>query len=504
MSIKAVDMKNIAIINGIELSHYAFEELCDHKNAVDYVKMYAKSLPDVSHTVFFLSKQEQACKGYEIVIRDEWTVADLLTQIREKSTGFDNIFYFYADCALLDKGITQRMYDNHLKYFADYTFADGYPYGLTPEILKTPIIDPLRTLIKEEQNDRIQRGTLFEIIKKDINSFDLETEISPVDLRILRATLAADSKRDFLLLSKLAARQAFDEQTIINVLRDEPEILRTLPRYFLIQTVEGCAQACSYCPYPKFKGDILGKKAEMKTEDFYGILEKIKNYCEDAVIGISLWGEPALHSRVYEMIEKVCEIPTFDLVVETAGLGWEADALRTLSKSVIERCHWIVSLDAVTEKMYESLRGQGFKEALACIDTLFKLSHHNVYVQAVRMQRNEDELEQFYKKWKETSARVIIQKYDYFSGFLPQLKVTDLSPLKRFPCWHIKRDMCVTINGTVPLCKEDLTNAHSLGNIFNEELRAIWERGNAIYLTHLKNQYPDICSECDEYYTFNF
>jgi spiro-SPASM protein len=504
MSIKAVDMKNIAIINGIELSHYAFENLHEHKSTVDFVKIYTKNLPDVMHTVFLLSKPEQACKGYETVIKERWTVADLLNQIKEKSTGFDNVFYFYADCALLDKGITQRMYENHLKYFADYTFADGYPYGLTPEILKNPVIDPLIALIKEEQDSQIQRGTLFELIKKDINSFDLETEISPVDLRILRATLAADSKRNFLLLSHLVAHQAFDEQAIIKVLQEEPEILRTLPRYFLIQTVEGCAQVCSYCPYPKFKGDILGKKAEMKIEDFTGILEKIKNYCEDAVIGISLWGEPALHSRVYEMIEKVCEIPAFDFVIETAGLGWNADALRALSKSSFKRCRWIVSLDAATEKLYESLRGQGFKEALAFTDTLLKLFQNNVYVQAVRMQRNEDELEQFYKQWKETSAHVIIQKYDYFSGFLPQLKVTDLSPLKRFPCWHIKRDMCITIDGTVPLCKEDLTHAHSLGDIFNEELPEIWERGNEVYLTHLKKQYPNICSECDEYYTFNF
>ncbi|MBN1799151.1 MAG: spiro-SPASM protein [Spirochaetales bacterium] len=504
MSIKAVEMKNIAIINAINLSDYAFKKLHDNKSSVDFVKNFATSLSDIEKTVFLLSKSSQAGKGYDTVIKEKWTVFELLNEIKEKSTGYDNIFYFYADCALLDKGITQRMYENHLKYFADYTFADGYPYGLSPEILKTPVIDPLLKLIKEEKAAEPQRDTLFELIKKDINSFDLETEISTVDLRILRATLAADSKRNFLLLSNLASHNAFDEQTVVKVLQEKGEILRTLPRYFLIQTVEGCAQVCSYCPYPKVKGDILGKKAEMKFEDFNLILDKIKDYCEDAVIGISLWGEPSLHSQVYKMIERVCDIPGFDLVIETAGLGWDIEALRSLGKNAYARCRWIVSLDAVSEKMYESLRGQGFREALAFTDNLLKLFKNNVYVQAVRMRQNEDELEKFYKQWKETAAQIIIQKYDYFSGFLPQQKVTDLSPLKRFPCWHLKRDMCVTIDGNVPLCKEDLKGTHSLGNILSDELSVVWNKAKEVYLKHLKEQYPDMCSECDEYYTFNF
>ena len=324
------------------------------------MKSFAESLPDIEKTVFLGSNPAHADKAYDTVIKEKWTVGELLTEIKGKSAGFDNIFYFYADCALLDKGIAHRMYENHSKYFADYTFADGYPYGLAPEILKTPVMDPLLKLVKEEKGTLPQRDTLFELIKKDINSFDLETEISPVDLRILRAVLAADSKRNFMLLSNLVSHNAFDEQSIIKVLQDRGEILRTLPRYFLIQTIEGCAQVCSYCPYPAFKGDVLGKKAEMSIKDFNLILNKIKDYCEDAVIGISLWGEPSLHSQVYEMIEKACDIPGFDLVIETSGLGWDMSALRSLSRQAHARCRWIVSLDAVSEKMYESLRGQGY------------------------------------------------------------------------------------------------------------------------------------------------
>ena len=87
---------------------------------------------------------------------------------------------------------------------------------------------------------------------------------------------------------------------------------------------------------------------------------------------------------------------------------------------------------------------------------------------------------------------------------LPQKKVTDLSPLNRFPCWHLKRDLHVLLDGSVPVCREDLTGEHSLGNIFSDPLEEIWERGKEWYEMHIAGEYPRLCGDCDEYYTYNF
>ncbi len=497
-------MKNIAIVNGINLSPYALENVRSGKTPLDFVKEYIGSLPEVEKTLVLLSSPCRELKQYESLQDEHWTTGEMLRRIKEKAEGFDNIFYFYADCMFLNSEITKRMYANHKTYFADYTFADGYPYGLTPEILKPYILTPLLNLLGEDEITVPDRNSLFELIKKDINSFDLETEISPVDLRLLRAGLSADCRRNFFLLKRLAEYGAFSEQEILKALQEHKEILRTLPVYFLVQTVEGCAQQCSYCPYPKFRPDMLGKKGEMAPEDFEKILEKIRGFCEDAVIGFSLWGEHSLHSKAYELIEKVCEIPSFKLVIETSALGWDAKALQSLSGNVRDRCRWIVSLDAISEACYNTLRGQGFAEAMENTKILLETFGRNVFVQAVRMQQNEDELEKFYKQWKQTTENIIIQKYDYFSGFLPQYRVTDLSPLKRFPCWHIKRDIAVFLDGSVSLCREDINKQHVLGNLLQDDPAVIWDRGNDFYLRHLKEEYPDICKECDEYYTYNF
>ena len=120
------------------------------------------------------------------------------------------------------------------------------------------------------------------------------------------------------------------------------------------------------------------------------------------------------------------------------------------------------------------------------------------------MKENEDDLEKFFKSWKAKTENVIVQKYDSFSGLLPDRKVADLSPVRRFPCWHLKRDMVVLIDGTVPLCKEDVRTGTRLGNAFEEDLELIWDRAQAVYRSHVAESYPGICAACDEYYTYNF
>jgi len=77
------------------------------------------------------------------------------------------------------------------------------------------------------------------------------------------------------------------------------------------------------------------------------------------------------------------------------------------------------------------------------------------------------------------------------------------------------RDMPVLIDGTVPLCREQITGGINLGNAFTEPeaganaLEVIWERGRRFYTeqagqTPGGKKYDSLCAGCDEYYTYNF
>jgi hypothetical protein len=66
------------------------------------------------------------------------------------------------------------------------------------------------------------------------------------------------------------------------------------------------------------------------------------------------------------------------------------------------------------------------------------------------------------------------------------------------------RDFPVLLDGTVPLCRDEVRRGRVLGNAFSEDLAAIWERGADLHAAHVRKEYPGICAGCDEYYTFNF
>lgn len=496
-------MKNIFVVNAIKLSTYAFKPLGDGGSAFSRCLDFARGLPEMGEGVVLSNVAlPLSMPALRAVVKPNWDAKTMLEELKRLSEGYDHIFYFFADCPLLDLDLARRMYQNHVKYFADYTFADGYPYGLALEILKAPVVEALLRLVKDGED--IKRDTIFEIIKRDINAFDLETEIAPLDLRPLRLSLTADCKRNFLLVESLFSLGAHDEESVCRLIQQRPDLLRTLPAYFPIQIVAGCRQSCSYCPYPLLEPGLLTNREEMPKEKFFALIERIENFCGDAVISVSLWGEPSLHSAIDELLDFVLQRPALELVVETSGLGWDEQRLEKLASTRGRKPAFIIGLDSHQPELYGKLRGAGFNEALHTTRLLLRLFPATTYVQAVRMQENEEALEHLYRDWKKETENIIIQKYDHFCGFLPQRKITDLSPLKRPSCWHLKRDFVILLDGSVPMCREDLKRGYLLGNVFQTDLEEIWQQGEIYYKKHLEENYPDLCQDCDEYYTYNF
>jgi spiro-SPASM protein len=505
-------MKNTTVINAIGLGERALRPLINGESSLSRAISFGRALPGVEDVVLLLSKPLPGISASKSVLHESWTLGSLLAALEEKGRGSQDIFYFFGDCPLLDPEVSARMHANHVKYFADYTFADGYPYGLTPEILRWDMVEKLIALHEGtasqggtvHENPASRREALFELISRDINSFDVETELAPVDQRMLRVSLTADTERNWLLLTRLVEKGGKDASSASRVLEEYPGIRRTLPAFFPVQIVERCPQACTYCPYPIFGGDVLSGKEEMSVESFLKIVENIAGFSRDAVIDISLWGEPGLHSRIFEIVKAALSRHEIDLVIETSGVGWNPETLERISREFSRSPTWILSLDAQDEGMYGKLRGKGYAESRKTAARLFELFPRTTYVQAVRMKENEDDLEVFFKFWREKTENVIVQKHDFFCGFLPEKKIADLSPLKRFPCWHVLRDMPILMDGRVPLCREDVKGSHVLGNALSSGLEEIWERGEELHARHIARDYPGMCASCDEWYTYNF
>ncbi|GHV24841.1 spiro-SPASM protein [Spirochaetia bacterium] len=521
-------MNALAVLYGGSLNGAAFEPLSCGKNALILALERFRRFPGVTKLVLLGAEGDSEHpglpSGVSLVSRPAWTKKTLLQTLSELSPGFDCTYFAWADCPLLDPVLAGAVAERHLRYNAEYSYADGWPYGLAPELLAPGVAGILANILGADDGGPVERDTLFSVVQKDINAFDIETEISSIDLRVHRLSLTADSKRNFLLLSRLIDAGLFSAADAERVIPAHPELLRTLPAFYPIQVSGPCPQACTLCPYPKFNA---GANGFMESGRFAELLDRISAFSGDAVIDLSLWGELSLHPQKEELIAAILERPALSGVIETSGLGWKKAGLEALAEAAkraaprengMAPLSWIVSLDAADANRYREIRGPGFAEAAECAKALAALFSKDCYVQAVRVKGAEDDIEQFYRSWKDAGVQVIIQKYDDFCGALPKLQASDLSPVQRRPCWHLMRDMPILLDGRVPLCRETGFAGQTMnggepsdfwfaGNAFTENLETIWARGNSFYreqCTKGVSEYKEPCSGCDEYYTYNF
>ncbi|GHU55607.1 spiro-SPASM protein [Spirochaetia bacterium] len=521
-------MNSLAVLYGGRLFPAAFEKVFDGKCALDLALERVRRFPGVGKAVLLCAEgtvYPELPGDVTLVSRPAWTRKSLLETLSALGAGFDLTYFAWADCPFPDPALTAAIAERHLKYAAEYSYADGWPYGFAPELLSPGTAGILAKIAGEDENP-VERDSIFAVLQKDINAFDIETEISDIDLRSHRLSLSADSRRNLLLLTRFASAAkakgnvagipaASDAAEII---ASSPEILRTLPNFYPVQVSGACPQACAICPYPQFTGGGF-----MEPHQFEILLDKIIAFSGDAVIDLSLWGEISLHPRRLELVKLVLDRPELSLIIETSGVGWKSgdpEAIADLAVkaadakpcSTLPPLSWIVSLDTTDPQRYQEIRGPGFAEAVDCAKKLLALFPKDAYVQAVRTTGAEDDIEKFYRSWKGApngAANIIIQKYDDFCGALPKKQASDLSPVQRQPCWHIMRDMPVLLDGTVPLCREDLSalkgeGQQILGNVFKDSLETIWEQGAQLYEKHCTGQYPAFCAGCDEYYTYNF
>jgi len=511
------------------LAGEAVSPLIDGKNSLILALQRAQSFPGVGKTVLLTGSEGDFSSipaGICVEKRDSWTVKALLEAIAAHSADFDLSYFAWADCPFLDPALAGRLAERHLLYAAEYSYADGWPYGLAPELLSPGTAAILAKILGDSDGGPVGRDALFSVIQKDINAFDIETEISPVDLRCHRLNLCADSRRNLLLLRRFiehAAGEIPDTAAVERVIAEKPEILRTLPAFYPVQVYGGCPQSCAWCPWPQTAGAVTERRDYMEVPRFESLLEKIIAFSGDAVIDLSLWGEISLHPQKMALIEMVLRHPELALIIETSGIGWKNSELEQSARlaqtaasvrriSPLPPLSWIVSLDTADPARYKEIRGAGFAEANDCAKTLLSLFPRDAYAQAVRTAGAENDIERFYRSWKEAApatANIIIQKYDDFCGMLPRRQASDLSPVLRQPCWHLMRDMPILLDGTVPLCRQQIAaadNKRVTGNALNEPLDIIWERGQQFYAGQLgaAPKYDSLCAGCDEYYTYNF
>lgn len=471
--------------------------------------------------------------------------SELLAKIHHlaKESSSDAVIYSYADLPFLNRTLTNELLKTHFEYKCEYTFYEGYPYGFTPEIIDSGTIGILSELAKgsqaEEGRKPVCRETIFNLIKCDINSFEVESEISETDWRLLRLRFCCESKDTFLQCRNLLSSfdgdfNNFDAEKISEAASKNAGVLKTIPSFYNIQI------SSARDLKPLYEAGFSSESSEeaasfMNLENFSLFCKKISDYSEKTVLNIGFGGEALLNPDFYAIVKEALKYEGLSVFFETSALAFTEDSIITLKNIVLQAAErtngWqplmvAVRLDGVSAPVYAKMNGTSEENFMKAVENTKKLCAalpSMVYPQFTRMNQNEEELETFFRFWNEKSnasgGKLIIQKYNDYSGLLPSCKPADFSPVERNVCWHIRRDMTVMADGSLFACpnmaavfadsknksvKDSGAYEKCLGNVFESDLSELFDKSRDLVSDHINKNYCQCCGKCDEYYTFNF
>lgn len=428
--------------------------------------------------------------------------------------GIESILFVYGDAPLNDPQLLRRLYEQHSQEWADYSFTEQYPQGIGGEILSYRTLKKVKDLAST-QDEVFQRDSLSRLLHRDIHQYDVERLISEHDFRPERLRLISDSPRNFQVLKKAlefsthSVSSVPSVEELVELTVKNPEFMRSVPAFVEMEITNHCNCVCIICPRTHL---MKRPMRHMKIEEYEKILQELKNLCGDLILSWGYMGEPTLHPDFFTLLQKTLEIEEFQLLIESNGIFWEntfyeqfLDCLKTLGLENSDRLTVILALDSSDRKNYSKLRS--VDELSRVEENAFQLLQKRpkqTYIQILRLKENDEELDSYHKKWSAYPKQILLQKYNSYRGELMDRKAVDLAPLNRFPCWHLKRDLCILSNGTVPFCKQDIDGKKSVGNAFTESIHTLWKRLEIPFIRDHQGNIDPFCKNCDEWFTYNF
>ena len=137
-----------------------------------------------------------------------------------------------------------------------------------------------------------------------------------------------------------------------------------------------------------------------------------------------------------------------------------------------------------------------------------KNPQEQLFLQAFKVEENETEIDALYALAEELGGSFLFQKYNRYAGLMPERRVSDMTPLERYSCWHLRRDLFIRANGDVAFCKQtvDPAKPSARGNLAKDSLSALWAAQGQDFVLNYREKYPGHlpCAQCDEYFTFNY
>jgi spiro-SPASM protein len=288
------------------------------------------------------------------------------------------------------------------------------------------------------------------------------------------------------LVEKLGLNASFDDLALF-ISQNSQYLFSTIYSLF-IDITNSEATSATYLPKNTSTVDFMDLGTIQKiAQEFSEINSKIK-----VIIGNKC--EPMIHPDFVNVVNVFAE-KGFNVIIETF-----ANVLpENLSEiSEFDNVTFVFKIDAQNENTYRMIHPNGdYKTAINNYEKVKELGF-KAYFQIVRTVETENDIEVLIKN---KQSNLLIKKYSSYCNVLADKKVVDLSPLERFECYHLRRDMYLDSAADVYYC---IYSGKKIGNAKLEKITELINKQKNAFISHAQGQISDFCKLCDDYYTFNF
>ena len=435
----------------------------------------------------------------KILKRDDRNDIEFWKELFQK-IGADHIVKIFADSPFLDPEIIDEMLNLHLSNLAEFTYSENLPPGFSCEIISRELIET----IPETEEKTVP---LSDVIKSNINQFDVELYYREPDIRNKRITFRSGNARDRGIMENTHAHMKRTPlySEIADTINIHPELLYLGPSYVEIELTGRCDLECIFC-YRNILAEVHG---DMEVDVYKKILSDLRSFNLPYSICLGGSGEPLMHNHFYEIVELAEKEDLMqNIVIETNGIHADANFKSFLLSRNDSRVKLICNCNGLDNETYRSIHGfDGFEKAFNNITAIAEAlnDRESVYLQIMKINETEEYLDRYYDFWEKYKIPIILQKQNTYIGRIEDRRYSDLSPLERTPCWHLQRDMYILSDGRMAFCKQDVDGVNAKGNLADESIKELWAKSKEHFLNDYKADYaksPD-CKSCDEWYTFN-
>ncbi|MAG98653.1 MAG: hypothetical protein CMM08_18430 [Rhodospirillaceae bacterium] len=280
-----------------------------------------------------------------------------------------------------------------------------------------------------------------------------------------------------------------------------PELLR-FPRYFLIETVNGCNARCVMCGI-----DFESKsRPKMSWRLFSRICDEIGTW-RDHVEKVMLYlnGEPLLDTRMAEKIAAMKAAGVGCVNISSNAQLLTPQTGERLIRAGLDQIY--VTVDSLRKETYEAIRvrldfdtvHQNVLDFIALRDRLNP--DLMIRLQMVLQELNYDEDADFRRYWGQrlkAGDQVVVTRAHNYGTAAEVMKFGDEESINQTPCISLWGTMVIMTNGDVPLCCVDTEPLYPLGNIALQSIEEVWN-GEAMQRyrqIHTGGRRPEV-SICD-------